>query len=213
MELLNNKSGPLCSLFGVPFLRFQIPFIEDFRQNLIDKAYFLLDRNRHKNKSNVGGFHSDEIGELDWNSFDAGKWFTKSINNRLTQAMRILQNTRTPDVELELTNSWYMINSSGASSWNRPHTHPTSYLSGAFYLSAQPNLPGTGTLIAIIENSSLDSFQEKPEDVKLVEYSPIEGELILFPSTTMHMVSPHTANYDRIMISFNTRIKTDDTIS
>jgi uncharacterized protein (TIGR02466 family) len=210
---LNNNTRPLCTLFGVPFLRFQIPFVKDYRQDLIDKAYFLLDKDRHRNKSNVGGFHSDEIGELDWNSFDAGKWFAESVNDRLIQATRLLHNTRNPNINLELTNSWYMINSSGASSWNRPHSHPISYLSGAFYLSAQPKLPGTGTFIAIVENSSLDSFSERSEDVKLVEYVPVEGELVLFPSSTMHMVSPHTADYDRVVISFNTRIKTDDTLS
>jgi uncharacterized protein (TIGR02466 family) len=106
-----------------------------------------------------------------------------------------------------------MINSANKSHWNIPHTHPGSYLSGAFYLSSRPKNADTGRFIAIVENSSLDSFQKNSEDVKIVEYCPVEGELILFPSSTMHMVSPHTADYDRIIISFNTRIKTDDTIS
>jgi uncharacterized protein (TIGR02466 family) len=208
--ILNNKPGPLCTIFGIPFLKFTIPFIKDFRQDLIDKAYFLLDKDRHNNKSNIGGFHSDEIGELDWETFDAGKWFVSSVNEKLVQSLRILHNTRIPDIELELTNSWYMINSANKTGWNIPHTHPGSYLSGAFYLSTQPENVDTGRFIAIVENSSLDSFQEKPEDVKIMEYTPVEGELILFPSSTMHMVSPHTADYDRVMISFNTRIKTTD---
>ena len=211
--ILNDKPGPLCTIHGIPFLRFNLPIVDNFRQDLIDKAHFLLDKDRHNNKSNIGGFHSDEIGELDWETFEAGKWFASSVNEKLIQTTRLLHNTRDPDIELELTNSWYMINSANKSHWNIPHTHPGSYLSGAFYLSSQPEDANTGRLIAIVENSSLDSFQRNSEDVKIVEYCPVEGELILFPSSTMHMVSPHTADYDRIMISFNTRIKTDDTIS
>jgi len=136
-----------------------------------------------------------------------------SVNDKLVQATRLIHNTRAPDIELELTNSWYMIAPANKASWNIPHTHPSSYLSGAFYLLTQPENADTGRFIAIVENSSLDSFQKNSEDVKIVEYCPVEGELILFPSSTMHMVSPHTADYDRIMISFNTRIKTDDTLS
>ena len=215
--MLNNKISPrfprLYTVFGIPFLKFTIPFVKDFRQDLIDKAYFLLDKDRHKNKSNVGGFHSDEIGEVDWQTFDAGKWFVSSVNKKLVQAIRLLQNTRTPDIEIELSNSWYMINSANQAHWNMPHTHPSSYLSGAFYLSAQPKTKGTGRFIAIAQNSSLDSIQKRSGDINLIEYFPVEGELILFPSSTIHMVSPHTADYDRIMISFNTGIKTDDTIS
>jgi len=212
--MLNDRAGPLCRIFGVPFLKFALPFAEGVQKELIEKAYFLVDKDRHKNKSNIGGFHSNEIAELDWETFDAGKWFTTSVNKVLLQALRILHNTHTPEIEIELTNSWYVVNEAKASHWNIPHTHPGSYLSGAFYLSAQPEIKGTGRLIAIVENSSISSIQKDSNDIKLIEYLPVEGELILFPSSTIHMVSPHTADYDRIMISFNTRIKTtDDTVS
>ena len=132
---LNTSSGPLCEEFGVPFLKFPIAIEPETRKALIDKGYFLYEKMREKNKSNMGGFHSEEIFEHDWNSFEAGQWFANTINKKLKQAVRILHNTNTPTIELELTNSWYIISRAKKSDWALPHTHPGSYLSGSFYLS------------------------------------------------------------------------------
>ena len=166
----------------------------------------------------MGGFHSEEIFEHDWKSFEAGQWFANTINKKLKQAVRILHNTNTPTTELELTNSWYIISRAKKSDWALPHTHPGSYLSGSFYLSVQHDDhsevgKGTGRFIAIAENNSISSVMPHREDAKIVEYYPVQDFLILFPSSTLHMVSPHTADYDRIMIAFNTRIKYNDSFS
>jgi uncharacterized protein (TIGR02466 family) len=207
---INDSPGPMFRPYGVPFFKFNLNPDLSTINDLIDKVDFLNKKDRFENKSNMGGFHSADIGEDDWNTFEAGQWFVKSVNKTLLIVMRLLRNSRNPVDALELTNSWFMKNAANSSNWNIPHTHPSSYLSGAFYLSGQPKTEGTGEFIAIVENSSISSIQKDREDLKLVEYYPVKGELILFPSSTIHMVTPHTADYDRIMISFNTKLKDDD---
>jgi len=192
----------MCQVFGVPFFKFHLKIPSSTRNDLLDKVDFLRKKNRYKNKSNMGGFHSDDILEEEWNTFDAGKWFAGSINQILAKTMSLLHQTPSPEFNIELENSWYVVSRAGQADWLAPHNHPNSYLSGAFYLSVQPEIKGTGMLMAVIENNSIESIHPP----RTVEYIPVEGEVILFPSSTLHMVSAHTADYDRIIISFNTKI-------
>ena len=214
--------------YGVPFLKVTLDDFDVHQKELVEKAYFLMEKNRYLDKSNMGGFHSGDIGELDWNNFKAGEWFIRSANNALDQAQKKLKLAG----PLELTNRWYIVNRAKSGEWNLPHNHPNSVLSGAFYVSCpdksynRKNERGrwvsgsTGTFIGIAENNSVDSLIARKNLEKqdhrgghLIFCPPIEGELIIFPSSLLHMVSPHMGEKDRIMISFNTRIKTDDTIS
>ena len=45
-----------------------------------------------------------------------------------------------------------------------------------------------------------------PRTRQEVNFTPITGELILFPSGTMHMVKPNLTEKDRYSVSFNMRV-------
>ena len=198
-------------IYGVPIFKFDLANFELHRQELIDKATYLLNANKYQNKSNMGGFHSGDIGELDWNSFDAGNWLMNNIQSSIKQASVELKYSTVP----RMTNSWYVINRAKSSEWNLPHTHPNSILSRAFYVQCSESTTDSGTFIGIPNNSSVDSLSEHYTDKirwpgQLIFCPPVEGQLILFPSSLIHMVSPHMADIDRIMISFNTTNLKDD---
>ena len=104
--------------------------------------------------------------------------------------------------ELVLKNYWYNVN--GLGSFNRPHEHPDSVVSGAYYVSIPKN---SGSIVFL--NKDLDNFYQ--DSIKNYnEYNsstwikiPKENECVLFPSYLTHYVEPNLNKKERISISFN----------
>ena len=229
---LNNMPGPFVNCYGVPIARFALENFTEHQDNLIKLCNKLKKNKKHHpdygGKSNQGNFHSANITEGDWNEHPSGIWFMNNINKCLRQTVSFLKNEPIKNITKEdvcMTNSWCILTDARTGFWNSPHDHGNSYLSGAFYLSANPSeddtLIGMGEFIGIVSNPSIMSVLGNGVDFsysQTMRYVPIEGELILFPSTMLHMVSPHLAYKDRAMISFNSccpkaKIKHYDQIS
>jgi uncharacterized protein (TIGR02466 family) len=114
---------------------------------------------------------------------------------------------------IELTNSWLNINKKN--SQNIMHIHPTSILSGCFYIKVPKN---SGDL-TIVRNS-FDQFiyqdygnthkNEKGEQIltsftaDMFSFIPKVGDIYIFPSHIQHQVSINETNKSRISIAFNT---------
>lgn len=106
------------------------------------------------------------------------------------------------EVSLRITQSWLNYTETGRS--HHRHTHPNSYISGVFYFNADPEL---------------DKIYFLKEDYKQILVSPESfnhwnstswwlpvgtGDLLLFPSSLMHMVDNTVSKDTRISLSFNT---------
>lgn len=165
----------------------------------------------------------DEAGIVRSNVAASGSWHS-AVNMhqrpefaRLTAAVRATAERYAADqgfdpaFELATDNMWANINPPGG--YNRAHIHPHSTISGVYYLQAPE---GAGRIIFYeprthVAMSSPRFIPDKQRDARYwteVNYQPIEGRIILFPSWLLHEVQPNEAQgtgeaADRISVSFN----------
>jgi uncharacterized protein (TIGR02466 family) len=110
--------------------------------------------------------------------------------------------------QIQITNSW--INISGQNNYNQTHTHPLSVLSGVYYVKCPSNCGNIVFVQNDNECSDLEYQKKEIKNLKKMHYShlfvPVEGRLILFPSSLRHYVELNKSCDDRISISFNISI-------
>ena len=149
--------------------------------------------------SNYGGWHSKNV--------------YSSIHRELLELeSKILEYARVcayeygiGEVNLSISNLWININETGHS--NSIHTHPSSFLSGVFYVMAEP---GQGDIVFhrcpsqnFIIQSNGPIRENNMLNASSVSFEPKTGRLILFPSFLPHEVYSNDLEEDRISISFN----------
>lgn len=129
----------------------------------------------------------------------------------ITQRISILKSRLgfKDDVKIYLNNLWININQK--SSFNRPHVHPGSVLSGTYYVDCDTNSgnivfkhPSMGHQYTI-KDGAVSEFTE----YNAAHWSvlPEIGKLIVFPSWLEHYVEPNVSERERISIAFNIEIE------
>ena len=105
---------------------------------------------------------------------------------------------------------WFNINKKG--SYNTKHVHPTSDFSGVFWLKAPMNC-GNIVFESPHNFSSFMEIQSYTEKFKNDSgctdgyfFNPIEGKMLIFPSSLEHEVQPNESDKDRISVSFNIKL-------
>jgi len=116
-----------------------------------------------------------------------------------------------PGFTLEIDSMWSIIN--GPGSFNRSHIHPGSLWSGVYYVAA-PEKAGS---IEFVEPRT-QNLMTTPKYIKgktrpvecwgKVQFDPVPGKMIVFPSWLYHSVNPNLSNAEgegaeRVIISFN----------
>ena len=110
--------------------------------------------------------------------------------------------------KIEIQNSWVMKHVKGDQSGM--HWHSNSLFSGILYLQCDEK---SGTLMFINKDNWCGNVLdfEFEEDNALnqdtVGLIPGEGEILIFPSRTPHMVSPSMSEHSRYCLAFNTWIR------
>lgn len=104
--------------------------------------------------------------------------------------------------KISITSSWCNVYYAGNYNRHMPHRHSMSYLSAVYYLT-----DGAPTLFQ-------DPVPYRAEyaqiEVLKRDFNPLEaveaeaGKLVLFPSWMFHSTIPHSEDFDRWTISFNT---------
>ena len=93
-----------------------------------------------------------------------------------------------------LINIWFNVN--GKNAWNKPHTHPHSFLSGVLWIKVPED---SGELVF----HSPNTHNIFGMDYTIWSVPPEEGKIILFPSYLEHSVNSNNSNEERISLSFN----------
>ena len=83
--------------------------------------------------------------------------------------------------------------------YQRPHIHPSGWLSGAIYLKVVPHLEKNEGAIAF----SLNGWGYSDSNSSKMIHAPVEGDMVLFPSSLHHGTIPYSTDTDRIVISFD----------
>ena len=204
---INEHSHGVIDCYGTPIVKLQAKDFDQHQADLIERCYWLKDKDRtsgYTQRSNRGSFHSSAIREEDWRDFECGNWFVDTVMSNVNRAIKLMAAPTHKDMKFD--ESWTIIMRQRSGQWNVPHDHGDNFLSGALYLKANEsneNLQnGMAEFMALISNPAISSLYNNAS-YQLAKYSPVEGELMIFPSSMTHMVSPHLSRQDRIMISFN----------
>jgi len=102
-------------------------------------------------------------------------------------------------MNVKVGNMWANVNDNGA--WNKPHLHNGCWYSGVFYIKADGD---EGEFVAIDTMPKVVNDHPSSERTReSYDFPPTTGQLVLFPSATMHMVAPNSTDKDRYSVSFN----------
>ena len=148
-------------------------------------------------RTNVKGWHSTT------NMANLPEY--KKLVNMLLACQKTIYDQEHYESEPYLGNMWANVNPPGG--MNRAHQHPNSLWSGVYYIKAPKNC---GNLKIDDPRSSAAMCRprqkegEKPPRLfREIQYEPIAGRCIMFPSWLMHCVDPNESNDIRISVSFN----------
>ena len=99
---------------------------------------------------------------------------------------------------------WANVNPKGGQ--NSAHIHPNSLWSGVYYVKTPPNcgrlqVNDPRAIAAMVRPHYIKPQQ--PYQWREVNYEPVEGRCIMFPSWLEHRVEENKSNDVRISISFN----------
>ena len=148
-------------------------------------------------RTNVKGWHSTT------NMANLPEY--RKLVNMLFACQKTIYDQKHYESEPYLGNMWANVNPPGG--MNRAHQHPNSLWSGVYYIKAPKNC---GNLKIDDPRSSAAMCRprqkegEKPSRLfREIQYEPIAGRCIMFPSWLMHCVDPNESNDIRISVSFN----------
>ena len=163
--------------------------------NNINKKILNLKKEDPKGRkiSNNGGWQSNFFTQIQ-------KPFEKLFNN-INKSILTIQNKLKLKNKLVLDNYWCNINYLG--SFNKPHRHNGSIVSGVYYVKVPKN---SGNIV-FTQPYILAMYQELYEfnqyNSETWNIAPEENKCLLFPSYLEHYVESNLNKKERISISFN----------
>jgi uncharacterized protein (TIGR02466 family) len=191
---------------------FSSPFAYDIITDLDfdkikNKCYTVKSESTGCVKSNAGGWQSDNL------SFDIDEF--KPLYDLIHIKINELhtQYGFKSNQEQHICNIWININEQG--SFNRPHVHPNSVLSGVIYIDCNPLTSGDIVFINPVIAHSYHWSDIAEDKNSLIAsgtcfYKPEKGKIVIFPSWVQHYVEPNKDLEPRISISFNTKLVSKD---
>ena len=178
---------------------FEIKDFESVKDELIQHVYKERDNNPEgRIISNRGGWQSKCFTNDD-------KIF--SIIGEIICELSVLNDGTNFNMEC-----WFNINKKG--SYNNKHVHPNSDLSGVLWLKTPMNCGNIvfGSPHNFSSYTEIKSYtQEFKDDTGCTcsyFFNPIEGKMLIFPSSLEHEVEQNKSNEDRISVSFNIKLHT-----
>jgi len=174
-----------------------IPNALQLNQYLEQKIIRWSQQNKGVAKTNAGGWHS----ETDMNKKEEYNPLTKELFNMQDEIYQKEHLSLKP----VLGNMWANINYPG--NFNRPHLHPNSLFSGVYFIKTPQK---SGNFMIYEPRPGVQYTMPNRKEVKLppelwreVQYEPVAGRCIMFPSWLWHEVKPNQSNDIRISVSFN----------
>ena len=200
---MNNPEVSL--FFPEPIFKYKFENYEDFNKDLKTYIYGLQKEVLlGQIKSNRGGWHSPNFKLTDKNTIQFK--FGLELQKYILKTFQTL-GWKTENKNISINAMWAIINKKN--DFNVVHTHPNSYLSAAYYVSAPRdcgkfqieslNIAKRHSYPEILQNNELNAH------VAGIEVS--EGDLLIFPGYLPHKVAMNESDQDRIVISFNVGIK------
>tara|TARA_B100000900_G_scaffold376015_1_gene358499 strand:+ start:114 stop:761 length:648 start_codon:yes stop_codon:yes gene_type:complete len=187
------------SLFSTPIHILKLDDFDNIKNDLIDYAYKIKNKNIGRNASNKGGYQSEPFNINDSNDI---------LHNLI---MKIISNMTCfrENVSVEC-DAWININP--PKSFNAKHCHPNCDMASVLWIKIPKN---SGDIefespFNFLSYNEMDSynqdFKKKTKCYHSYTYPPKEGVVILFPAHLQHKVHENKSSEDRISVSFNMSI-------
>ena len=200
---MNNPEVSL--FFPEPIFKYKLEDYQNFNKELKTYIYELHKKGLFGQiKSNRGGWHSPNFKLTDKNSVQFK--FALELQKYILKTFQTL-GWKTENKNISINAMWAIINKKN--DFNVVHTHPNSYLSAAYYVSAPKNCGKFQ-----VESLNIAKRHYYPEILKNNELNAHvaglevnEGDLLIFPGYLPHKVAMNESDQDRIVISFNVGIK------
>jgi uncharacterized protein (TIGR02466 family) len=200
---MNNPEVSL--FFPEPILKYRLEDFENFNKDLKTYIYTLQkEGSSGQTKSNRGGWHSPNFQLTDKNTIQFK--FALEVQKYILKTFQTL-GWKSENKNISINAMWAIINKKN--DFNVVHTHPNSYLSAAYYVSAPKNCGRFQ-----IENLNIARRHHYPEilqnnelNAQVAGLDVNEGDLLIFPGYLPHKVAMNESDQDRIVISFNVGIK------
>ena len=178
---------------------FETEDFESIKDELVQHVYEERDRDpKGRTISNRGGWQSRDFAKDDK---------ILSIIGKIICQLPILNKGINFGMDC-----WFNINGKG--NYNNKHVHPNSDFSGVFWLKT-PKECGNIVFESPHNFSSYMEMQSYNEKFKYDTrcdcsyfFKPIEGMMLIFPSSLQHEVKPNESDQDRISVSFNIKLLT-----
>ena len=191
--------NPLNFIFSKNIKSYFVPF-EKFRNSLINQCNNLTSvwesrttKNGYQSKGNLFRLQTSSIVNL------------KKIILEVINEYKITYKTKPDGFISQWPNKFYLLgwyNRLLKHGYQKSHIHPGGWLSGCFYLKMPKLLKkGEGAI-----NFSLHGYDYPiiNSDIPFYQCPPMEGDLILFPSSLFHKTLPFSSNQERHVIAFDT---------
>ena len=192
-------------IFPTPYWWVELPDVDN--DKMLEAIYQIEKNDPGRNRSNVGGYQTVDL------SHDHPA-FRDLLDHIQSVAETVCENAYKQFYEspfkISVGNYWANINRKN--SLNMTHVHPGCFLSGVYYVSADPELD-QGCISfrrnydwVMHHRNYFNNLKGKECPAFLEEYvslPPRTGALLLFPSTLPHNVDPNKSDTDRVSISFN----------
>ena len=160
-----------------------------------------IQKTKTKCYKNVGNKISLDKNILDHAPFTAlKKEMLKCIDDYFTNVIDPVK-----PIKPYITQSW--INYTEPGEFHQWHSHTNSYISGGIYINANKSVDKIQ--FQELRYNTINILPKKLNKFNSATHAlPVEtGDIIVFPSATLHHVPPTKGNHTRISLAFNTFIK------
>ena len=184
----------IVDLFRVPVYD---AFLELDNKKLENYCIELSKKDKGREKSNSGGWQSNDLQQ---------DFRLDSLISEISYHSNLFFKELGLVMEVGLTNIWANINK--YRDYNREHLHPSSKISGVYYIKVPEK---SGNFVFLHPSCDIMGYDWNYEGNPGSDYitpakklHPTPGTLILFPSWLKHLVEPNmNLTERRISISFN----------
>jgi len=160
--------------------------------------------NKLEKTENIGNMRSVEFNILEHKELENVKKF---IEIGIKKYVEHIISPINENLDFYITQSW--INYTNTGDFHHRHSHPNSLISGCLYINADKD-KDTITFYntySPYNRINIPSKQNGPFNAHSIRMSIETGQLIMFDSSTEHMVEVTNSTKTRVSISFNVFVK------
>ena len=169
---------------------------------------------KRQRRSDVGMF-GDSLPGLTTDRlhcFPEFQWLTEALSGHLTEYLKTLSSIDS-HYSVFVQKSWPVV-CQPAGGQVLPHTHRNAHLSAVYYVQSEPgNKTGRIKFMAPFDHYSMTLPIDFDDSDSSIVFEPLQGRLLLFPSSLMHRVDQYFGTLPRYSVSYDILLSSDSGMS